>query len=119
MTSTEFGELFSVFGGFDLYQERTSETSIYPKELRPFLLTMGLCGEAGEVAEAIKKHYRDGLDEAFTREKVEKELGDVLWYVAQMADYWGLSLGWVAATNLQKLESRKARGTISGSGDDR
>lgn len=82
---------------------------------------LGLVGEAGEVAEKYKKIIRDKGGVVSDADKAEliKELGDVMWYVAVLADYLGVSLEEVAATNLDKLTSRKARGTQHGSGDNR
>ena len=81
---------------------------------------LGLNGEAGEVAEKIKKLWRDnGELNDKTRLAITKELGDVLWYLAAVADEVGVSLSVVAALNLEKLESRTKRDVLSGSGDDR
>lgn len=81
---------------------------------------LGMGGEAGEVMEKIKKHARDGVASLKThREEVGKELGDVLWYLSQLAADFGFSLQEVAQMNLDKLASRKARGVLSGSGDNR
>ncbi len=104
------------------YQRKSRETAIYPDLGRNFVYpTLGLSGEAGEVAEKIKKVLRDkgGKIDDETRAVVEKELGDVLWYVAQLATELGLDLGAVAEKNLAKLASRKERGVLSGSGDNR
>ena len=103
------------------YQERTSETAIYPDKFALFYLTLGLVGEAGEVAEHIKKAIRDndGVIGERKRSKIKKELGDVMWYVAQLAAQLNLSLDDVAAKNLDKLRDRKARSVLMGSGDDR
>lgn len=84
---------------------------------------LGLAGETGEVIEKIKKMIRD-KDVVFplTFEEqidLEKELGDVLWYVSAIAYYSGIELGDIATTNLNKLEGRKARDKIHGSGDNR
>jgi len=75
-----------------------------------------LVGKAGEVAERIKKVFRDNngiLDEARKKE-LKKELGDILWYLAQLSTELGLSFDDVACLNIEKLASRKERGVISG-----
>ena len=82
---------------------------------------LGLCGEAGEVSDKIKKIIRDKNGKIEENDKVEiiKELGDVLWYDALIAEYLGFDFASVAQANLDKLSSRKSRGKISGSGDNR
>jgi NTP pyrophosphatase (non-canonical NTP hydrolase) len=101
---------------FDDYQAAAKKTAIYPEQYKVIYPALGLAGESGEVAEKVKKWIRDGkLDP----EAVKKELGDVLWYIAAVASDLDLSLSDVAQTNVQKLESRQARGTLSGSGDNR
>jgi NTP pyrophosphatase (non-canonical NTP hydrolase) len=87
----------------------------------PIYPTLGLTGEAGEVADKVKKVIRDrqGVFDVETREAIKLELGDVLWYVAQLASELGYELDEVAEANLQKLSSRAARGRIGGSGDQR
>lgn len=81
---------------------------------------LGMMGEAGEVSEKIKKHARDGVkDYTAHKEAVVKELGDVLWYLSQLARDFGATLQDVADANLAKLRGRQERGTLSGSGDDR
>ena len=82
---------------------------------------LGLAGEAGEVANKISKIFRDD-GSAITDEKrreVEKELGDVLWYVSQLATELGLSLDKVVSANIENLFFRKERGTLHGAGDNR
>ena len=107
---------------FEEYQQQSNRTAVYPDKGNNFIYpTLGLTGEAGEVAEKIKKVLRDkggAVDEA-TREEIKKELGDVLWYVAQVSTELGLNLDEVAELNLQKLFSRLERGKINGSGDNR
>ena len=78
--------------------------------------TLGLCGEAGEVAEKIKKSLRDGT---LDLENLKAEIGDVLWYVAALSGSFGFSLDEIAEKNLDKLRSRLSRGKIEGSGDNR
>lgn len=82
---------------------------------------LGLCGEAGEVAEKIKRVVRDGRKEVTAREteEISKELGDVLWYVANLAQELGLKLDDIASENLAKLKSRRDRGVLHGTGDNR
>jgi len=82
---------------------------------------LGLAGEAGEVAEHAKKAIRDdaGVVTEERRRAMAKELGDVLWYVSQLASELGLELEEIARANLEKLLSRQRRGVLSGSGDER
>jgi NTP pyrophosphatase (non-canonical NTP hydrolase) len=101
---------------FKEYQKKAVEFAIYPEAYKVIYPTLGLCGEAGEVAEKVKKQVRDGN---FNRHEVAKELGDVLWYLANLANDIGYSLSEVAVMNVDKLQSRKDRDVISGSGDNR
>lgn len=107
---------------FKEYQKKSRQTAIYPQAGENFVYpTLGLTGEAGEVAEKIKKVIRDkeGVVDKETRQAIEKELGDVLWYVAQIATELKLSLDKIAQINIKKLTSRMERGKIKGNGDDR
>lgn len=107
---------------FKKYQEESRKTALYPDKGKNYVYpTLGLAGESGEVAEKIKKVIRDkgGVIDDETREMLKKELGDVLWYVSQMASELGLSLDEVAEGNIEKLFSRLERGKIGGSGDNR
>ena len=107
---------------FDEYQKLSRETAIYPNIGSNFVYpTLGLAGESGEVAEKIKKVLRDknGIMDQETKDKISKELGDVMWYVAQLATELELSLDDIADANISKLQSRKERGSLSGSGDMR
>ena len=79
--------------------------------------TLGLVGEAGEVAEKIKKLIRD--DPPFSNPEIIKELGDVVFYVTALANYYGGTLDDVLETNVEKLNSREKRGMLNGSGDNR
>lgn len=131
------------------YQELTKQTEIYSKAASnftlgiftskdadstkinnaKFLVSMMYCagklnGEAGEVAELVFKALRDGTDANFTiddnrRELLLKELGDILWYVARMADMLDEDLENVMIDNIDKLKDRKTRGTLTGSGNER
>ncbi|MDA0717377.1 MAG: nucleoside triphosphate pyrophosphohydrolase family protein [Cyanobacteria bacterium] len=107
---------------FQLYQERSRATARYPDVgTNPIYPTLGLCGEAGEVADKVKKVLRDRQG-SFSPEviaELQLELGDVLWYVAQLATELGLELENIAQANLDKLASRAARNVIGGSGDMR
>lgn len=98
------------------YQHRTRETAIYPADQGVVYTALGLASEAGEVAGKVKKAIRDGIN---VRSAVIDELGDVLWYVARLADELGEPLSDVAERNLLKLGARAERGTLSGSGDER
>ena len=100
---------------FDEYQKFAKTIAIYPENCKITYPTLGLCGEAGEVAEKIKKHIRDGR----SLEGVGLELGDVLWYISALADDLGVTLEEIAQANVDKLQSRKDRGKIGGSGDNR
>jgi NTP pyrophosphatase (non-canonical NTP hydrolase) len=103
------------------YQRQSRHTAEYPRDAWLAYPALGLAGEAGEVAEHAKKAIRDDGGKIGEERKaaMAKELGDVLWYVAQLATELGLDLDEIAARNLEKLFSRQARGVLSGSGDDR
>lgn len=113
---------------FDEYQQATLEFELMQRDVAskahdPAMIAkvLGLVGEAGEVAEKFKKIIRDkdGKISDQDRMDIQKELGDVLWYVSVLADYLECSLSGVAQANLDKLRSRKSRGVSRGSGDDR
>ncbi len=103
------------------YQRLSRRTAEYPREAWLAYPALGLAGEAGEVAEHAKKAIRDdaGKIDGERRAAIAKELGDVLWYVAQLASELQLDLDEIAEGNLEKLLSRQRRGVLSGSGDDR
>jgi len=103
------------------YQRLSRGTAKYPRHEALTYPALGLAGEAGEFADHAKKVIRDDGGEVTPerREAMAKELGDVLWYVAQLASELGLELEQIAQENLDKLRSRMERGVLSGSGDER
>ena len=106
---------------FDSYQIAAMSTMFYPEEYRILFLTLGLAGEVGEVANQVKKVYRDdkGILSEERREKIIRELGDSLWYMAALCVNLDITMGEVASRNIEMLASRKKRGTLGGDGDDR
>lgn len=104
------------------YQKKAGETALYPGiGQNLYYPCLGLAGEVGEILNKIKKVMRDHdnkLPEGF-REDLKGELGDVLWYLAALATELKLDLSDVAQANVAKLASRKERGVLGGSGDDR
>jgi NTP pyrophosphatase (non-canonical NTP hydrolase) len=107
---------------FSDYQTRSRATAQYPSIGHPVIYpVLGLANEAGEVAGKIKKVFRDkdGQISEETRQALSAELGDVLWYLAQVCTELEIPLEEVAQTNLAKLLDRQARGKIRGDGDNR
>lgn len=110
---------------FNEYQRQAKETAIYDKahyEGRGadgfVYLTLGACGEAGEIAEKVKKYIRGDFKE-LPKEEIALELGDLLWYLSEQARLLGYELSEIAEMNLAKLAERKKRGTLQGEGDKR
>lgn len=107
---------------FEEYQKLSRSTAKYPKITSDCVYPIiGLCGEAGEVANKVKKIFRDDnmiLTDS-RKEEINHELGDLLWYVAQLATDLGIKLEDVAQSNLEKLNIRMENGKISGDGDNR
>lgn len=103
------------------YQEGAIETAIYGAGHRIVYPTLGLAGEAGELANKVKKVLRDNNGEFSEeiKEQIMLELSDCLWYVAALATDLGYTLEEIARENLEKLRSRKERNVIGGSGDNR
>lgn len=103
------------------YQKEAQKTALYPEAYRLLYPTLGLVGEAGELANKVKKVLRDhgGKLTEEVQEALVAELGDVLWYVAQVATDLGVPLERIAQQNLTKLRSRQERGQLGGSGDNR
>ena len=107
---------------FDLYQDKADETAIYPnKGDNLYYPALGLAGEAGEVCEKVKKIMRDkgGVLSEEDALEISKELGDVLWYLSALACEINVALSTIAEENVEKLHSRKERGMLQGSGDNR
>ncbi len=108
---------------FDEYQKRALSTVLSSDDRFKDLLhwVLGINGESGEIAEKVKKIIRDknGKVSADDKKELAKEIGDVLWYLAVFAEDLGMSLDDIAKQNLDKLQSRKQRGVLGGSGDNR
>jgi NTP pyrophosphatase (non-canonical NTP hydrolase) len=102
---------------FNEYQEFVKGMKVYPERHAIVYPALGLAGESGEIAEKIKKWLRK--DNELDREALLMELGDPLWYIASLADDLGYTLQDVIDANVSKLTSRKERGVIKGSGDNR
>ena len=108
---------------FEEYQKQALTTVLSTgNEFRDLLhWVLGINGEAGEVAEKVKKIIRDkgGVVSEEDKKELAKELGDVMWYIAVFAHDLGVPLDQIAQQNLDKLKSRKERGVLGGSGDNR
>ena len=107
---------------FSAYQQASRSTWKLVETQGPLVYpTLGLVNEAGELAGKIKKIFRDrgGVVSEADRQALKGELGDVLWYLAQICTELDLSLAEVAQHNLDKLRSRMERGTLGGDGDNR
>jgi NTP pyrophosphatase (non-canonical NTP hydrolase) len=110
------------FSDFDDYQKFCKSTAVYPKIGRSFVYPLiGLQGEVGEVSEKIKKMFRDDKGKLTEEKKIEivKELGDVVWYISQIATEFDVKFSDVIKGNIEKLTSRQQRGKLHGSGDNR
>ncbi|MFN7883114.1 MAG: nucleoside triphosphate pyrophosphohydrolase family protein [bacterium] len=106
------------------YQAKCREFAIYPNERAVEYLALGLASEAGEVAGKIKKQIRDGRNwtgeqREDHRQHILAEMGDVCFYLAELCSHYGVGFGEVMSGNIAKLESRRDRGVIGGSGDKR
>lgn len=106
---------------FKKYQLEAKKTAVYADSYRIMYPSLGLAGESGEVANKVKKIYRDddGVPSESRIKAISKEIGGVLWYVANLCADLGLSMDEIASENIAILNSRKERGTIHGDGDDR
>ena len=104
------------------YQQKALETAVYPEQYRIIYPALGLNGEAGEVADKVKKVIRDNeasFEDDERKQALALELGDVLWYIATLANDLGFSLEDIGEMNYAKLKSRQERGKLGGSGDNR
>jgi NTP pyrophosphatase (non-canonical NTP hydrolase) len=120
-TVTNENHKYKKISDLDMYQQVAKTTAIYPREQAIIYPTLGLTGEAGEVANKVKKIIRDGSnskDEKLVSE-IKAEIGDCLWYIAVLADDFNIKLSDIASANLEKLAIRKKNNTIHGSGDNR
>ena len=113
----------------DEYQQKALETAFYPKEYKVIYPALGMNGEAGEVADKVKKIIRDTVIMTDAngsiilpenkRVELAKEVGDVLWYIATLAHDIGFTLEEIGQMNYEKLHSRQQRGMLGGRGDNR
>ena len=101
------------------YQMQARKFAIYPEDMQIMYPALGLAGEAGEVADKVKKIYRDDRTDARFLAEIAKEIGDVMWYCATLADDLGFDLQQVAEMNIYKLQCRRVKGALTGDGDDR
>ena len=120
-TQTNETHKYKRISDLDMYQQVAKQTAIYPREQAIIYPTLGLTGEAGEVANKVKKIIRDGTNKNNENlvQEISAEIGDCLWYIAVLADDIGVKLSDIANGNLLKLANRKEKGTIHGSGDKR
>lgn len=105
----------------DGYQQTAISTAIYPHDREIPYLALALCGEAGELADKVKKVMRDKGGQFFAPDihAIAAELGDVMWYAANLAHILGYKLSDIAQLNIDKINSRLERGTLHGCGDNR
>ena len=104
---------------FNWYQQEAVKTAVFKEDIALAYLGLGLVNEAGEVAGKLKKVFRGDKTLEASEQAIVDELGDVLWYVANLADVLGYDLSQVAERNVDKLRDRKERGVIKGDGDQR
>ena len=103
------------------YTRATNETAIYPEagtgaRIELYYLALGLTSEAGEVAGKVKKLIRD---DTYDQDALAQELGDIFWYLVRLCSAIGVTPEEVLQKNIDKLMTRKRKGTIQGSGDER
>jgi len=119
-TQTSENHKYKRISDLDMYQKVAKTTAIYPREQAIIYPSLGLTGEAGEVANKVKKIIRNGTNQNIIQE-ISNEIGDVLWYVALLADDIGCKLSDIANDNLIKLANRKktAQSTVLATKDSR
>lgn len=103
------------------YQKAALSTAIYPNDYNISYLALAICGEAGELADKVKKVIRDKNGQFYIADlsAIALELGDILWYAANLAKALGYDLSDIAQMNIEKINGRVERGTIHGTGDNR
>lgn len=107
---------------FQDYQTACRKTAIYPNQGNNLIYpVLGLVGESGEVAEAVKKLIRDQKNELTDeyRLRIAREMGDVLWYLSALSDELGIPLAEIADINIKKLQARQEQNKLKGDGSDR
>lgn len=103
------------------YQKAALSTAIYPNDNNISYLALAICGEAGELADKVKKVIRDKNGQFYIADlsAIALELGDMLWYAANLAKVLGYDLSDIAKMDIEKINGRVERGTIHGTGDNR
>ena len=101
----------------DQYQQQAAKTAIYPDDKADQYLIAGLAGEVGEVSSIFAKHWRGDGD--LNHDHAAAELGDILWFIAMLAERLDTDLSTIAQGNLNKLADRAVRGKLKGNGDNR
>jgi len=109
----------SKIADFNTYQQEAMKTRIYPAEDNLVYSALGLAGEAGELANKVKKIIRGDHNRDELVAGIKGEMGDVLWYLAALAEDIGVDLTDIAQENIDKIRSRQSRGEIRGAGDNR
>lgn len=106
---------------FNEYKSEAIRTAIYPQNYKIIYPALGMCGECGEVVEKIKKVIRDnqGIFDTDKTKEIEKELGDVLWYIANICNDLNINFDNVAQNNINKVNARLQNNTLHGKGDNR
>lgn len=104
---------------FQKYQDEARKTSFCPAEYKIIYATVGLTGEAGELANKVKKIMRGDANRAALLEEIKSDMGDVLWYLSALADDLDVTLADIAEMNIKKLRDRQQRDRLRGSGDER